>query len=53
MIINFKRRVSDIKKNHINISNIQNFEENEIISFVNKKNVNKIFTLIIKTYTFA
>ena len=52
-IINFKRRVSDVKENHVDISNIQSFEKDEIISFANKKDVNEIFTLITKTYIFV
>ena len=49
-IIDFKRRVNDVKKNYVNILNISNFEKNEIISSANKKDVNKIFTLITKMY---
>ena len=52
-IIDFTKRVNDLKKDHVDVSNIQNFEKNEIISFANKKNVNKIFTLITKTYILA
>ena len=52
-IIDFKRRVNNVKEDHINVSNISNFEKNEIISSANKKNINEIFTLITKTYNFA
>ena len=52
-IIDFTKRVNDLKKNYVNVSNIQNFEKNEIISFANKKNVNEIFTLITKMYILA
>ena len=52
-IIDFKKRVNNVKENHVDVSNIQNFEKNEIISFANKKGVNEIFTLITKTYTFV
>ena len=52
-IIDFTKRVNDVKENHVNVLNIQNFEKNKIITLANKKNVNKIFTLITKTYIFA
>ena len=52
-IIDFTKRVHDLKKNHVDVSNIQNFEKNEIISSANKKDVNEIFTLITKMYIFA
>ena len=49
-IINFKKRVNDVKKDYINVSNTQNFEKNETISSASKKVVFKILTLITKTY---
>ena len=48
-----KRRVNDVKKDHVDVSNISNFEEDEVISSANKKGVNEILTLITKMYTFA
>ena len=55
-IIDFKRHVNDVKKNYINVLNIQNFEKNanKIISTaLKKKKMNEIFILIIKMYTFV
>ena len=52
-IIDFKKRVNDVKKNHINVSSTQNFKKNEIISSASKKIVTEIFTLITKTYILA
>ena len=50
-IVDFTKRINDVKTNHVDVSNIQNFEKNEIILFANKKDVDRIFILIIKTYT--
>ena len=52
-ITDFKKRVNDVKKDHINISNIQNSEKDKIISSASKKVVTEIFTLITKTYILA
>ena len=52
-IINFTKRVNDVKENYVDVSNIQNFEKNKIITSANKKDVNEIFTLIMKTYIFV
>ena len=52
-IINFKKRINDVKKDYINFSNILTFEKNKIILSANKKDVNKIFILITKTYIFV
>ena len=49
----FKKRVSDVEKDHVDLLNISKFEKNEIISSANKKDVNEIFTLITKTYILA
>ena len=52
-IIGSKRRVNDVKEDHVDVSGTQNPEKDEVISSANKKDVDEILTLITKTYTFA
>ena len=52
-ITDFKKRVNDVEKDHINVSNIQNFEKNaneNISAASKKKKMNETFTVTIKTY---
>ena len=52
-ITDFKRRVNDVKEDHVDVSSTSNFEKDEVIPSANKKDVDEILTLITKTYTFV